>query len=117
MVDWRPEGPPERSPLGIGRGGSNAIWEHRLAPLRERPETWAVAHVFDSPYGASSQTALWRNGHTPFRVRGRWELRAVSRSPEPGQSELWARYLGPSDGSEIRQELANGKIFDEVMRG
>lgn len=66
----------------------------------ERPGEWAWVKRFDSKKGAERTMGSLNKGRTKV-PDGIWEFTSRS-NPESNTSDLWARYMGPSDGTALK---------------
>jgi hypothetical protein len=79
------EGDPPQGPHIPAKRGK---WQELLAPLVDRPNTWAIVHRGSNSPGAAGNLRAGKVIMPP----GQWEF--VSRTVE-GQGRVYARYLGP----------------------
>lgn len=77
------------------RSHQPGIWEQRLAPLLERPNTWARVHEASKGTVHGQVSVLKRR-----KVRipeGRFEF--CARNVDGNTAYIYARYLGPEEPS------------------
>jgi hypothetical protein len=77
-------------PMGKNRGG---VWVKRLSPLMEHPGRWALVHQ-----SGNSSTITYLKRRITLIPDGEWEFK--SRRIENGRTEIYARYLGPTEEGE-----------------
>ena len=73
---------------------SHGVWWDRLAPLLERPGTWAVVYETDQASTARKYASNLTSGRYNLPP-GRFEFRGQERD---GNGAIYARYLGKDAG-------------------
>lgn len=86
---------------GANRAGQPKKWERRLTPLMAHPKRWALLMQYEGRGSAASAASALRRPNDRkgacITPPGQWEF--VTRQ-RPDGSDLYARYLGPSDEDE-----------------
>lgn len=90
-------------PPSTRRGGPGQFkWIPLLTPLMERPGEWAKVDTKRTPLLATAMAYQLRHHERPTTSvvvpPGRWEF--TSRAMDDGTGAIYARYLGPEDGTE-----------------
>lgn len=72
--------------------GKPRIWEERLAPLRDRPNEWALVATATTGVSARNTAASIRGGL--FAGISRHDFQASTRKLADRSYAIWARYVG-----------------------
>ncbi len=86
-MEWKE--PPPRT-----RQGSPGIWNGIVSELRANPGQWALVRTYAHPSSASSTA-------TQLKIRFP-RLEVTSRKRDDGQADMYARWVGVTDGTPHR---------------